>query len=138
MKLKKISKNCILAVVAVVSLYIVLQLFGITCPIKFITGISCAGCGMTRAWLSVFRLDFKSAFYYHPLFWMPIVFIVVFLLKKHINEKAYRTILLTLIAVCVIIYLYRLVMGTDDIVVFQPQNNILFRIIRELKNKGVC
>lgn len=38
------------------------------CPFQFIWGINCPGCGMTRAWISVLRLDFKAAFQYHPLF----------------------------------------------------------------------
>ena len=37
----------------------------------------------------------------------------------------------TMAALCVIVYLYRLIMGNNDIVVFQPENNILFRIIRK-------
>ncbi|WP_373689128.1 DUF2752 domain-containing protein [Clostridium sp. YIM B02551] len=49
-------------------LYAILRVVGIGCPIKFLTGISCAGCGMTRAWIRVIHLDFKGAFYYHPLF----------------------------------------------------------------------
>ena len=54
--------------------YILLECVGITCPIKFITGISCAGCGMSRAWISLLKLDLKNAFYYHPLFWsVPIL-----------------------------------------------------------------
>ncbi len=39
------------------------------CPIKAVTGIPCPGCGMTRAWLSVLRLDIRKAFAYHPMFW---------------------------------------------------------------------
>lgn len=39
------------------------------CPIRHFTGIICPGCGMGRAWLAVFRLDFGQAFQFHPLFW---------------------------------------------------------------------
>ena len=48
----KEKRGMISAIAAVVILYIVLECFGITCPIKFITGVSCAGCGMSRAWLA--------------------------------------------------------------------------------------
>ena len=48
--------------------------FDTTCIVKLIFGIPCPGCGLTRAWISVFRLDFYAAFRYHPLFWtVPIV-----------------------------------------------------------------
>ena len=38
------------------------------CPYYLLLGIPCPGCGLTRAYLAAFRLDFKSAFAYHPLF----------------------------------------------------------------------
>lgn len=130
--MKRISKSQISAFLAVVFLYIVIESLGITCPIKFVTGISCAGCGMSRAWLSVLRLDLQKAFYFHPLFWVPPIFVLVFLFKKHINKKIYNILIFTFLSLYVIVYLYRLIMGNDNIVVFQPENNILFRIIRKL------
>ena len=36
------------------------------CPFRFFFGISCPGCGMTRALLAALRLDFAAAFSYHP------------------------------------------------------------------------
>ena len=39
----------ITSVATVVVLYVIIESFGVTCPIKYITGISCAGCGMSRA-----------------------------------------------------------------------------------------
>lgn len=53
---------------------LVLYLIGVGCPIKFMTGISCPGCGMTRAWLELARGHLAAAFAYHPLFWaVPLV-----------------------------------------------------------------
>lgn len=40
------------------------------CIFKAVTGLPCPGCGMTRAFLHLFRGDLEGAFYYHPLFWM--------------------------------------------------------------------
>ncbi len=37
------------------------------CPIKHMLGISCFGCGMTRAFISILKFDFPSAFMYNPL-----------------------------------------------------------------------
>lgn len=108
--------------------YAVLLSCGITCPIKFVTGVSCPGCGMTRAWLSVLRLDFAAAFYYHPLFMAPPIAAVVFFLKSHINRNIYRAIMLTLGAAFIIMYACRLMFAEGDIVVFEPGNNIIFRL----------
>ena len=41
------------------------------CPFKLFLHVECPGCGMTRAIISVLKLDFRQAFEYHPLF--PIV-----------------------------------------------------------------
>ena len=102
--MKNFLKNQGSAVAAIVFLYIILESFGVTCPIKFVTGISCAGCGMSRAWLSLLRFDIKKAFYFHPLFWLPPLFIIIFLCKKYINKKIYNIFIFTMAALCVIVY----------------------------------
>lgn len=43
-------------------------IYGNNLPYKYITGISCAGCGMTRAWIALLHFDINTAFMYHPLF----------------------------------------------------------------------
>lgn len=122
----------ITSVAAVVVLYVILESFGVTCPIKYITGISCAGCGMSRAWIALLHFNIHEAFMYHPLFFLPPVVVIVMLLKSKINIKFYRIFMFTMVGAFVIVYLYRMFIGTGDIVVFEPQNNILFRIIRKL------
>lgn len=115
---------------AVAGLYGVLFRLGITCPVKFITGISCAGCGMTRAWIALLHLDIKGAFYYHPLFFLPPFAVILFLLKSKINKKLYTFLIFTIICLFAIIYVFRLVQGTNDIIVFHPEDNILLRAMR--------
>lgn len=134
-KRKKDRKELICAVTAVVVLYTAMESIGITCPIKFITGISCAGCGMSRAWLAFLRLDMAKAFEYHPLFGLPPIAVIVLLCKSKINIKIYKIIIFTIILMFAIVYICRLIWSGDDIVVFEPQNNILFRIIRVINSK---
>lgn len=134
-KQKKYRKELICAVTAVVVLYTAMESIGITCPIKFITGISCAGCGMSRAWLAFLRLDMAKAFEYHPLFWLPPIAVIVLLCKSKINIKIYKIFIFTIILMFAIVYICRLIWSGDDIVVFEPQNNILFRIIRVINSK---
>ncbi len=51
----------------------------IPCIFKTITGLECLGCGMTRAVLSAIKLDFKSAFSCHIMFWsVPILVLLLF------------------------------------------------------------
>ena len=49
----------------------------IRCLFKYTLGIPCPGCGLTRAWLSFFRLDLKEALRWHPLFWLVPILLVV-------------------------------------------------------------
>lgn len=68
MKNIKQVKTVIISIIMVIIAYGIMQYMGITCPIKYITGISCAGCGMTRAWIALLHFDINTAFMYHPLF----------------------------------------------------------------------
>lgn len=68
---------------------LVLLNFFYTCPFRLILGISCPGCGMTRALHSMLRLDFSGAFHYHPLFWtIPLIFIYLF--AKYITSLLFK------------------------------------------------
>ena len=129
---KNERKELICAVTAVVVLYTAMESIGITCPIKFITGISCAGCGMSRAWMAFLQLDIAKAFAYHPLFWLVPIAVIVLLCKSKINIKFYKIFMFTIAGAFVIVYLYRMFIGDGNVVVFEPQNNILFRIIQKL------
>lgn len=106
--------------------YLLIESLGVTCPIRFLTGISCAGCGMSRAWLALLHLDFPLAFHMHPLFWLPVPAAVLLFYRKH---KQVRRVGL---AICVglfgIVYFVRL-FSTDDVVVFAPQEGLLWRLI---------
>lgn len=129
---KNERKELICAATAVVVLYTAMESIGITCPIKFITGISCAGCGMSRAWMAFLHLDIAKAFAYHPLFWLVPIAVIVLLCKSKINIKIYKIFMFTIVAAFVIVYMYRMIWGEGDIVVFKPRDSIIWRIIKSL------
>lgn len=54
---------------AVAAMAVLYWFFG--CPIKYFTGLSCPGCGMTRAALEAATLHPGAALHYHPL--LPVV-----------------------------------------------------------------
>lgn len=134
MKKKFFGKDWVLAAFAVVGFYLLLAASGIGCPIKFVTGISCAGCGMTRAWLALLRLDVRTAFKYHPLFCLPPVALIVFAMKDKMSKKLYQFLLFTIVMLFGIVYLYRM-MGGDQIVIFEPEKGIFFRIAELIYNR---
>ena len=114
MEKKENRFQIISAIAAVVLLYLVLEGFGITCPIKFLTGISCAGCGMSRAWIAVFHLDFARA------------------LKKRIKPVFYKGFIFTMIALYVIVYLYRMIWGDHQVVVFEPAKGCMVLLVQKI------
>ncbi|WML36135.1 DUF2752 domain-containing protein [Clostridium sp. OS1-26] len=99
-----------------VLLYIFYDIVGIGCPVKFLIGISCAGCGMTRAWGCLAHLDIKGAFYYHPLFFLPIIYFLLFLIKDKMSHRIFNCAIVIGIAVFITIYIFR-ILNPDDIVV---------------------
>lgn len=93
---------------AVVAVFMLLE---IPCLIRHFTGLICPNCGMTRAWLSVLRLDLVSAFQYHPMFW-SVPFLFLFLVYD--GQLFRRPQLNTVVLGCLIVgllgcYLIRLI-----------------------------
>ena len=117
------------ALAAVALFYIVIESLGVTCPILFLTGLSCAGCGMSRAWLSLLRLDLAGAFAFHPLFWLPVPAAALLLLRRKLPERLFRW---GISLVCVLffsVYLIRLFSPGNEIVVFQPAEGLIGRLV---------
>ena len=130
MKRDPVRKDQVVAVLAVALFYGALQLAGITCPIKFITGISCPGCGMTRAWLSLLlRGDLKAAFYYHPLFWILIPGLPLFLYRNRFSERMRKTAAYLMILLFFAVYALRMASPENTIVVFRPEDGLIGRIL---------
>ena len=49
---------------------------GMRCLFRTVLGVACPGCGMTRALVSLLRLDLAGAFSYHPMvFFLPLMYI---------------------------------------------------------------
>ena len=59
-----------LIILVLLILYLVLGHFFhiyVPCPINYVTGLYCPGCGITRMLFSIIKLDFYQAFRYNPL-----------------------------------------------------------------------
>ncbi len=121
------NRSGITAFAAIVLLYGVFALFGAGCPIKFLTGISCGGCGMSRAWLCALRLDFAGAMEYHPLFWLVIPAALIIIFEKKFPRFA-KVSLSVIIALFLIVYFVRLADPSCDVVVFRPKEGLVYRL----------
>lgn len=68
-KLKKTVKKYYAVVLVTAAYILVSNALGIViCPFRRLTGLPCPACGITRAYICAFHLDFKSAFAYNPFF----------------------------------------------------------------------
>ena len=127
--LQKYQAFVIIAIAAVV-FYVVMSMLDATCLVKYFTGVSCPGCGMTRACLSALRFDFSAAFYYHPLWivMLPLAALLIFLWVKR-KKKVFCAVLVLFFAALIGVYLYRLFYTESDVVVWELEKGIIFKII---------
>ena len=91
------------------------------CPLRMV-GLSCPGCGMTSALLAVLGLDFRTAFYFHPL-WPLVVLCAIYLLMRYLgwfrlNETRERKLLVMIVLIFIGVYFYRLLISHSPVVEF--------------------
>lgn len=101
---------------------------GIGCPVKWLTGISCAGCGMTRAVFYAARLQFGKAFYYHPLFFLPPICAAAMFFRERIPKKAKKYMVWPVIICFLAVYVWRLLDPDCPVVVCEMENGWIARI----------
>ena len=116
-------------VAAIVLFYVVIEALGVTCPILFLTGISCAGCGMSRAWLALLGGNLAGAFAFHPLFWLPVPAAALLLFQKKLPRRVFRWGIGTVCALFLMVYLARMLAMDDPVIVFQPSQGLIGRVV---------
>ena len=123
-------KLIIFFIIAIILIYMIFHILGIGCPIKFLTGISCAGCGMSRAYLHVLKLDFNAAFHYHPLW--PLVPVAGLLLigRRKYNKKLFIILIGIIVALFIIIYIIRLISTNDSVVIIDISESAVVKLIK--------
>ena len=129
----KNHKDIILILAAILCVCLLRTVFGLPCPIKYLVGISCPGCGMTRALWSLVTLNLPAALHYHPASpALPVCLVLLVLFKVKKMKKA-TTVLLTVFALLLLgVYVWRLIEGAGDVVVCDPQNGLIGKGIRRL------
>ena len=125
-------RDAIAAVAAIALLYAILSLAGIGCPIKYCTGVSCPGCGMTRAWHAVLHLNFKEAFAFHPLWILPVPLALLIIFRRKINPKVFRISMIVIIAMFFVVYGIRMADPSNEVVVFRPKKGLIGRLISKI------
>ena len=87
------------------------------CPFKYILGISCPTCGLTRAMICFFKLDFSGAFHYHAFWPVVVVGSIIYTLYItkiiKINKKKILSIIYIICMLNLIYYFWRLFNNSD-------------------------
>lgn len=87
--------------------------FNVGCLMKAVLGIPCPVCGMTRAYLSLLRLDFRAAFEYNPAFWIipPMLAFGILSSADKKRTKPWIVCFFSLLALLTVIWIIRLALG---------------------------
>ena len=100
--------NIALGLLLIALLYTILSVLKIGCPIKFLTGVSCAGCEMTRAWACLLRGEIVQAFCYHPLLLLPVIWTVTFFIRDKLSKKSVNRLIIISTFLFLLVYFIRL------------------------------
>lgn len=127
---RKKARELLVIVCGLAAYCVIATVADLSCVIKTFTGISCPGCGMTRACMAFLRLDFSAAWSYHPLVFyliMAIPLMIVLYLKD--KDRFCKRILFFSAVLMLAVYLYRMIVSRTPVLVFEPENGILGRFI---------
>ena len=106
---------------------LIVLLFGfIGCPFRKLFGISCLGCGMSRAWISALQFNFVKAFIYHPLWILPAVYVLSYLFLY--DTKAYNIICTVMVIMFFVVYFIRLA-EHDPVVAFNIKEGLVPKLL---------
>ncbi len=97
---------------------LMLHLLGIGCTIRWLTGIPCAGCGMSRALLELLQGHLREALAYHPLAPAVPPALILWLGREHLPDmireklqKIYPAAGICLALLFFVVYLIRMAHG---------------------------
>ena len=129
-------RPALLCLIAVALLCLLRFALNLPCPIQYLSGLSCPGCGMTRALWSLLTLDLPSALHYHPLsVALPIAVPLLIIFKVKGYRRAQTLLLSLCVALLIGVYLWRLIAGGGDVVVCAPREGLIGRVISAVFSK---
>ncbi|MDF2906283.1 MAG: putative rane protein [Herbinix sp.] len=123
-----IIKERLLLMLYLAGIYLFFSLVHIGCPLKFTSGISCPGCGMTRAYYSLFQLDLYQAFHYHPLFILVPLMTALYLFDFYFNPRLVKVLWTAIIIAFLATYLIRLFISQSNVVEIDISSGIMIKL----------
>jgi hypothetical protein len=138
--LKKLSKKRVFILLlshAGIALFFRLYMLYIGCPLKRFFGVSCPSCGMGRAHFALLRGHIADAFAFHPLFWMALPLIFLFLHVRVFNipisKKTLNIIAAVSLLLLLAVYIIRVFVIRDPVLAPDFENSVLYKLIQAIK-----
>lgn len=101
------------------------------CPFRYIAGIPCPGCGMTRAWICLSRGDIDGAFFFHPLWSFPLFFAAIYIWLRPKDRRLYDILVKVMLGLFVCVYIVRLA-AHSPVVEIDIANGLIHRVLSYL------
>ncbi|MCQ2516850.1 MAG: DUF2752 domain-containing protein [Saccharofermentans sp.] len=109
---KKTIRDILIAICIGIAYFIIIQITGHGLPCTFLklTGLPCPSCGITRMFISLSRLDFKSAYQFNqflfftwPLFALECVY-VIYKIEDHKDLPKWNIICITVFGIALLCF----------------------------------
>jgi len=110
--------------ILLVGVYIAMSqaMFSYICPSMWLLGLPCPACGLTRAGISLLRLDFSGAINYNPS-----IFLVPFAIYAYIKRHAAIFALIIVIMFAIFVVRVMTSFGVEPLII--NRNALMFRVI---------
>lgn len=89
--LKELKNYCIVFCLGLAAYILYITGHGIPCPVHMLTGFYCPGCGITRMFYHIIRLDFYTAFRQNECVFILLPLIAVYIVYQSIIYIKYGT-----------------------------------------------
>ena len=124
-----ITKNIkLIPIIALVLIIVFAFYYYIGCPIRFLTGLPCPGCGMRHAAYYLITGNINEAIRWHPLiFAMPIA-ILILIFHKKFSKISLTFFLVFFVTLFIGVYIYRFLDPTDIVVRYDFSQTIYHRL----------
>ena len=126
--LNKISQNR-----KTIILFSVIGVFYLSfgCPFRLLSGISCPGCGMSRALFALLTFDFNQAFNMHPLVFLLPFAVLIFFKRKSIPKKVMTALCVFALILLFAVYCFRMSQG-GTVVYADFESGLIYKIFNNV------
>ena len=101
------------------------------CPLVFLIGLPCPLCGITRAFIALFSGNIIEAFYYHPLWPLILLSIILYILYSlniiRPGKRIFNIACILLAIALLVCYFFRIKSGSP-VVRFDPDSSLIGRL----------